>query len=91
MQAYRWLKLLTSGLFWKPATSDYYTHLISVNTYRFFMETEMNRLRAELAGADHLAVIFDGSTYQGEALAILLIVNGGRSKDLCIFTYWQNH
>ena len=38
----------------------------------FVMETEMNRLRAELAGADHLAVIFDGSTYQGEALAILL-------------------
>ena len=48
------------------------THPSHLSQYiPFVMETEMNRLRAELAGANHLAVIFDGSTYQGEALAIL--------------------
>eukprot|EP00117_Sycon_ciliatum_P019577 scpid46117/ scgid1592/ len=38
----------------------------------FLMETEMNRVKEDVKGADFLAVIFDGSTHQGEALAILL-------------------
>ena len=38
----------------------------------FLAETEMNRVKEDVKSADFLAVIFDGSTHQGEALAILL-------------------
>ena len=49
-----------------------------LNSYiPFILETEAAQVKEELKGAQHLSVIFDGSTYQGEALAILVrFVNG---------------
>lgn len=38
----------------------------------FLTDVEMSRVKDEVNSADYLAVIFDGSTHQGEALAILL-------------------
>ena len=38
----------------------------------FLTEVEMNRLKEEFTGANYISVIFDGSTHQGEALAVIL-------------------
>lgn len=44
-------------------------------------DTEMERIKNEVESADYLSVIFDGSTYQGEALAILLRYLDGDWKE----------
>ena len=38
----------------------------------FLSKMEHGRIKTEIQGASHLVVIFDGTTYNGEAFAILL-------------------
>ena len=52
-----------------PALPQYKSHL--ANILPFLSDVEMKKLKDEVAAAKELVVIFDGTTYCGEALAIL--------------------
>ena len=52
-----------------PALLQYNSHLAKI--IPFLSDVEMKKLKDEVAAAEKLAVIFVGTTYCGEALAIL--------------------
>ena len=52
------------------ARLTYSTHMASL--IPFLLEKEQKALRQEIAAASHVAIIFDGSTHLGEALAVVV-------------------
>lgn len=49
------------------------THASHMASYvPFVLETEQNSIKEDLKGYPHVTVVFDGSTYMGEALVIIL-------------------
>ena len=64
----------------------YSTHLASY--VPFILENEQATLKDELKEKPYISIIFDGSTYQGEMLVILLrYVNMNKKRGTCLLYY----
>ena len=64
----------------------YSTHLASY--VPFILENEQATLKDELKEKPYISIIFDGSTYRGEMLVILLrYVNMNKKRGTCLLYY----